>query len=258
MYWGVKVSICPIDLCKGCGPERSVYLGRRVERRSRNSTAWFLSLTPIVPPLETEKARRGTRTLSWHLRRHTRRACVSRRTTRPVATEVPPGRPWYRLVPDHLAAGGRSYGSRLGCPPEGRGYVVPGLIIPVEYRWQNSGSGRCHPSTAEQLHRRPRVARERPGSVAGPAAMTLSLGKVSCRPGQLYPVVSGSPLPWLVASCRIPKGRSVQSTATRQSGMYFLYFNGCSRIRVDDTGTTVRPGFTGTWLAPRRRASSSP
>jgi hypothetical protein len=40
------------------------------------------------------------------------------------------------------------------------GYVVPALIMPVGYRWQNSGSGRCFPSTSEQLHRRPRVAPE--------------------------------------------------------------------------------------------------
>ena len=38
-------------------------------------------------------------------------------------------------------AGDHSYGSRLGCPPERGGYIVPGLTIPVGYCWQNS---RCH------------------------------------------------------------------------------------------------------------------
>jgi hypothetical protein len=72
------------------------------------------------------------------------------------------------LVPDHLAAGSRSDGAHLGCPPEGGGYVVPGLILPVGYRWQNSGYCQPAPQTSVQLHRRPRVARERPGSRAGP------------------------------------------------------------------------------------------
>jgi hypothetical protein len=73
------------------------------------------------------------------------------------------------LVPDRLAAGSRSYGSRLGCPPEGGGYVVPGLVIPVGYRWQNSGCCQSAPRSSAQLHRRPRVAPEQPSSPARPA-----------------------------------------------------------------------------------------
>jgi hypothetical protein len=58
MYWGVKVSICPIDLYKGCGPERSVILKRA---EGRNLPQGFLSLTPIVP-LWRREGREGTRT----------------------------------------------------------------------------------------------------------------------------------------------------------------------------------------------------
>ena len=71
------------------------------------------------------------------------------------------------LVPDHLAAGSRSYGSRLGCPPCGGGYVVPGLIIPVGYCWQNSRCYRRKSFAVAQLHRRHRVAPERHSSAGG-------------------------------------------------------------------------------------------
>jgi hypothetical protein len=53
-------------------------------------------------------------------------------------------------VPDHLAAGSRSYGSRLGCPRKGGGYVVPGLMIPVGYGGQNS---RCWQPILRSQHR---------------------------------------------------------------------------------------------------------
>jgi hypothetical protein len=71
------------------------------------------------------------------------------------------------LVPDHLAAGSRSHGSRLGCPPCGGGYVVPGLSIPVGYCWQNSRCCQSAPRTAAQIRRQHRVAPERHSSAAG-------------------------------------------------------------------------------------------
>jgi hypothetical protein len=56
---------------------------------------------------------------------------------------------------------------------KGGGYVVPGLLIPVGYRWQNSGCLSVGPPTSAQLHRRPRVAPERPSSPAAAAGETL-------------------------------------------------------------------------------------
>src|SRR3954471_7587755 len=72
------------------------------------------------------------------------------------------------MAPDRLDAGGRSVGSRLGCPPEGGGYVVPGLSIPVGYCRQNNRCRRSSPKASAQPHRRHRVApskvRENPNS----------------------------------------------------------------------------------------------
>jgi hypothetical protein len=69
------------------------------------------------------------------------------------------------------------------------GYVVPGLTIPVGYRWQNSGWGRRSPSTSTQLHRRPRVAPERQRSPAAAAGETSNLEKPQCRRGRVQRLV---------------------------------------------------------------------
>src|SRR3954447_13443017 len=57
-----------------------------------------------------------------------------------------------------MDARGRSVRSRLGCPPEGGGYVVPGLTIPVGYCRQNDRCRRSSPKASAQPHRRLRVA----------------------------------------------------------------------------------------------------
>src|SRR5262249_39562185 len=86
------------------------------------------------------------------------------------------------LVPDHLAAGSRSYDSRLGCPHQEEATLcrelctspLPETHISVGYCWQNSRCCQFAPRKAAQLHRRLRVAPERLRSLAGPAARNVT------------------------------------------------------------------------------------
>src|SRR5271167_541740 len=68
-----------------------------------------------------------------------------------------------------------------------------GTHVPVGYRWQNSGSGRCHPSISEQLHRRPRVAPEPHAKLPAHAGGALYPVKPSPRGRSASAVCSTSP-----------------------------------------------------------------
>src|SRR5437763_13365525 len=81
-----------------------------------------------------------------------------------------------------MDARGRSVGWRFGCPPEGGGYVVPGLAIPVGYCRQNNRCRRSSPKASAQPYRRHRVApskmRESPNTVELNSRGSQRAGKI--------------------------------------------------------------------------------